>query len=209
MTSNVHLVQTADKVVMIDTGDPTELESIEETIKDLGLKVDFAIVTHGHVDHAGNGKYFREQYGIEIMGGRGDQSLFKEGTNGKICPTSGSARIVQALATESYDVFEPDIYVESELDLSEMGVKGNVTPMQGHTEVFLVIQIEDVLFVGDVLRGEPSGNTDPSIHFFQCDLAHNRRNISKLVSSYDCETWFTGNMGSVKKDAVVTLHKGQ
>lgn len=193
--SNVYIAKKGDNVVMIDTGDPTQLESIEKAIRELGVEIDLIIITHAHADHAGNGKYFRDKYGIKIIGGAGDQELFRSGTNGELCPTSAPAKLIQHLSTHVYEGYEPDIYVEDEFDLRTYRMNGKVIQIPGHTEGTLVVLIEDLLFVGDIIRGEMFSQSTPAIHLFHCDLELNKTNIRSLLLDYPDTRWHTGHFG--------------
>ena len=94
--------------------------------------IDYAILTHGHVDHAGTAAAFQSRHGIEIVGGAGDEPMIAAGGRAELCPTSMTARLVQAMVGDSaYPVFELDHPIAMDgppTDLSTFGITGTLLP---------------------------------------------------------------------------------
>ncbi|MEO1256301.1 MAG: MBL fold metallo-hydrolase [Bacteroidota bacterium] len=165
--------------------------------------IEMMIATHAHHDHGGNGRYFQEQYGIKVIGGKGDLALFEAGINDELCPTNAFTRFLKSIMDDHFEPYQPDILVDSIYNLSEFGIDGTIYPMAGHTEGSLAIKIADQLFVGDVIRGKPLSNNKPARHYFLCDLDKNVENIKYLLSLEECEQWYTGHFGELKRADVV------
>ena len=76
---------------MIDAGNPGDEDRYEALMRESGIDpatIDFAILTHGHIDHAGTAAFFQDRYGIQIIGGAGDQSMIEAAGDVDLCPTS-------------------------------------------------------------------------------------------------------------------------
>ena len=201
--SNVHLVQVSGKKILIDVGDKSKRKSIEKELAKIGYSIsdiDFAVATHGHGDHVSNGKYFQENYNLEIWGGAGDEALFTNGRRDDLCPTGFLARIFKWVSSGKYQGFTPNKLVNEPIDLQPLGINGMVMPLPGHTEGSLIIQIENKLFVGDLIRGGFFKNSKPTLHYFICDIEQNNEHIEMLLKKFDqCDEWFLGHYGSLKR----------
>ena len=195
--SNVYLVQTGDKKILIDVGDKSKRKSIEKALDEMGVPlsdIEFVIVTHGHGDHVSNGKHFQETYNLEIWGGAGDESLFKQGERDELCPTSLIARFFKLISSGKYPGFTPNKLISEVVDLNQFGINGMIMPLPGHTQGSLIIQIENKLFVGDLIRGGIFKKNKPTLHFYICDVEENTQHIKMLLEKFEqCDEWFLGH----------------
>lgn len=126
---------------------------------------------------------------------------------GNVCPVDVAGKIIENISTKTYDAFTPDIFVDKELDLEELGLFGKIIEIPGHTEGSLVVAIENMLFVGDIIRGSFNKPTKPAIHSFHCDLKKNKKNIQLLIESFNSSHWFTGHLGYLKKEDLLIFSK--
>ena len=72
-----HLLQDGDASVMIDTGMVGEPCFIRRLARKLGLKpnsIKAILLTHGHLDHAGNLAWLKEWSGARVFGHRAEQA---------------------------------------------------------------------------------------------------------------------------------------
>ena len=79
-SANIYIVEENGKRLMIDAGNPGDEDRYEALMRESGIDpatIDFAILTHGHIDHAGTAAFFQDRYGIQIIGGAGDQSMIE------------------------------------------------------------------------------------------------------------------------------------
>lgn len=211
--TNFYLVKENNQYLMIDSGTPNNGKKIEKVLLKNNINpkdISYLIVTHAHYDHAGNAKYFQEKYGTKIIVGKGDQEMIENnGEDPHLCPTHVLAKIGNFFVKQIYfDGFTPDLYIEKEYDLKNIGFTGKIIPLAGHTPGSLIIETEEQIFVGDLIRGSLFKSSKPKRHFFMCDLQDNDADI-KFVSDFsNNKTWFLGHGGPItNKEAVRFLDK--
>lgn len=206
--TNVYIVDRNDKRIMIDSGNPGDEQVFEAMMLEQGISpdsIDYLILTHAHLDHAGTAAYFQEKWGIPVIGGAGDQPMLDKEGQADICPTGLLAELIRWMGKgRSYRSLQLDIPIagDGEFDLAELGIEGKILPLPGHTEGSLVIIFDDQVFVGDLIRGSLTGAEEPATHFFMCDLADNRARIGELLNDPELQRWHPGHMGSFNVDAV-------
>jgi hydroxyacylglutathione hydrolase len=204
--ANVYIVDRSGKRLMIDSGNPGDEQIFEALMLEQGISpdtIDYLILTHAHMDHAGTAAHFQEQWGITVIGGRADQSILDRQGQDDICPTSFLARVIQWMNEgKRYQKLQLDIPIEDNFDLGELGIEGTILPLPGHTPGSLVVAFDDQVFVGDLIRGSLAAAEEAATHFFMCDLAENRTRIRGLLEHRDLQRWHPGHMGAFDVDAV-------
>jgi len=207
--ANVFVIEENDRRLMIDAGNPGNEDRYEALMRQVGIDpatIDYAILTHGHIDHAGTAASFQQRHGIQVIGGADDQPMIDAGGDVDYCPTSMTARFVQMTIEGSrYPVFKLDRAIEMDgaaVDLAELGMSGRILPHSGHTPGSLVILIGQHAFVGDLIRGGMVANETPTTHLFMCDLEENRRRIGEILELDGIEQWHPGHFGSFPAEAV-------
>ncbi len=204
--AKIYLVQRSGKIIMIDSGNPGDEDKIVNAMHEAGISpesIDYLILTHGHLDHVGTAAYFQRVFGIQVIGGRGDANMFSKGEQQPLCATSWLARAIDAsLRGKTYPLFTPDILIDSPYDLLQLGIQGLVTPAPGHTLGTLLVAFDDIIFVGDLIRGQLIRQSTPTRHFFMCDLADNNVDLKRLVAMKHYRRWYTGHFGPLQSDDV-------
>ena len=208
-SANVYVIEENERRLMIDAGNPGDEDRYEALMRQAGIdpaKIDYAILTHGHIDHAGTAASFQERHGIQVIGGADDQTMIAAGGEVDLCPTSMIARFLRmTLEGSCYPVFKLDRAIEMGgpgIDLAELGMSGRILPHSGHTPGSMVILIGRHAFVGDLIRGGTIANETPTTHFFMCDLEENRRRIGEILELDEIEQWHPGHFGSFPAEAV-------
>ena len=124
--ASTHIIDTGVGLIMLDAG---YLESSAEVISNMermGLRacdLKYILLTHGHIDHAGAARYFREMSGAKIAIGAPDREY-----------VNGENDLTYAREFEmEFDFFEPDILLSDgdEITLGNTTVRAVATP--GHT----------------------------------------------------------------------------
>ncbi|MCG8312592.1 MAG: MBL fold metallo-hydrolase [Pseudomonadales bacterium] len=204
--ANIFLIERNDKLIMIDSGYPGDERIIDKLIRKHGFepeKIDYLILTHGHVDHSGGAHYFQEKYGITTIGHVGDLNTFEKGKRGPACPTNVAAKIFKVQNKHiQLKPFTIDILVDSEFDLNHLGIDGKIIPWPGHTDGSVVIQFDNILFVGDLISGKPFKTSEPMLHYYMCDLEENAEQIRRLLDWPGISHWYTGHSGPLAIDKV-------
>lgn len=137
--ANCYLVRDSgsDGCVMIDLGgDP---ERVLERLRELNLKLEAILLTHGHFDHVGGVKAVREATGCPVYLHPADMTLPQSFTAGPLEPTD---------------------FLEEGQVLSLAGLTFRVLHTPGHTPGSVCFRTDEALFTGDTLFSASCGRTD-------------------------------------------------
>ena len=156
---NAHLILGAGGCVLVDTGLPGSESKIEKALTTHKLSfgdIRLIVVTHAHVDHAGNAALLRELSGAPIVAHAGDAKHFRREAPMMFCPTGWFGRLFLKipLMFGPYTGFEPDILLSNGdvLDLGRYGLSGTLKHTPGHTagSISVDLSTKDAL-VGDLI----------------------------------------------------------
>lgn len=203
--ANVYLLH-GEGLVMIDGSTPEKLETVLSGIADLGFspaQLRLVVMTHGHADHGGNGRYFQETYRIPVAGGAGDLDKFTTGKTqlSKAVSIGWIARMMRGMNDAEYPPFTPEIRVSETISLESYGVEGEIRPLPGHTPGSLVVQSGTALFAGDLIRGGILFRGSATEHFYHEDRARARRQLAEILKE-PFETIYPGHFGPLSAEQV-------
>lgn len=195
--TNVYLIDQPDGFVMIDAGYAGSEGVLVSAMQKAGVdpdKIKHLILTHAHSDHVGCAVFFKNKYRVRVIAGAGDQQALEEGKNGKLCPTSSMAKMLNWFVDDYFPAIKADHYIPTggRLDLTD---EISIFSLPGHTPGSLIVKFETSLFVGDLIRGRPLNNDRPNRHYYMCDLDENIRDIEKISQMKGIDTWFPGHFG--------------
>lgn len=156
---NAHLIVGQSGAVLVDAGLPDTESAVSKALGARGLSwrdVKLIVVTHAHIDHAGNAARLRELTGAPVCAHRGDLAHYSQRERMMFCATGAFGRLFfrTGLIQRAYTPFEPDILLEKDesLDLTSYGIAGRVLPTPGHTCGSLSVVLEDgQALVGDLI----------------------------------------------------------
>lgn len=156
---NAHLILGPNGCILVDTGLPGSEAKIEKALTEHRRSfrdITLIVVTHAHVDHAGNAALLRELSGAPIVAHEQDAEYVRREAPMTFCPTGWFGRLFlkTPLMFEPYKGFAPDILLSNDdtLDLTRYGIPGVVTHTPGHTagSISIALSTKDAL-VGDLI----------------------------------------------------------
>ncbi|MBX7059554.1 MAG: MBL fold metallo-hydrolase [Leptospirales bacterium] len=202
--ANVYLVR-GERPILIDTSVPDKLEVVLDGLRQSGVEpasLALVIVTHGHGDHAGSGRYFHD-LGVPVAGGVGDLDKFTSGHTdlGKAVSIGLMARILRPMSDGDYPGFQPDVVIKDVVDLHPYGLEGNIIPLPGHTPGSVVVRTGDALFAGDLIRGGIFANETPTEHFYHENRQQAREQLGKIMND-QINMIYPGHFGPLQAQAI-------
>lgn len=153
---NAYLVIGADGCILVDAGLPGSEKQIARALADAGRSfadIRLIVVTHAHIDHAGNAARLRELTGAPIVAHRGDLAHYRGEVPMTFSATGLPGRLFYATKAviQPYPAFTPDLFLdETELSLAPYGIPGKLVATLGHTQGSTSV----VLTGGDALVGD-------------------------------------------------------
>lgn len=149
INANNYLVadEKSKEAVLIDCSE--HVQKILDDVKELGLKVKYILLTHGHFDHVMGINSMKKELGAEVLINQKDEKQIE--MTQTILKTFG-------IFVEKNPEYDKYIDKNTELKIGEIPIKIFETP--GHTEGGLCYLIEGKLFSGDTLFRNYVGRTD-------------------------------------------------
>lgn len=156
---NAHVIVGRRGCVLVDAGLPGTEKKVHTALKRNGLDLEdikLIIVTHAHVDHAGNAARMRQLTRAPILAHVGDLPYYLRERAMTFCATGifGKLFLQTGLMYEPYDQFMPDILLRDGecISLREWGIEGTAQHTPGHTAGSITVQLaRHHMFVGDLL----------------------------------------------------------
>lgn len=149
LENNVYLVMDEEtkKAVLIDA--TMFSPEIEQTIKDLGAKVEYILLTHGHFDHVMGVNDLKRALKTEAVINKDDLAI-----------SDNINEFTRLFGLPDSDIPQYDKFIKDGdiIPVGKMQLKVIHTP--GHTEGGVCYLIEDKMFSGDTLFKESVGRTD-------------------------------------------------
>lgn len=143
---NCYLIKTYSGYVLIDTAFPKNRALLQKELEDAGCRpgnLKLIIVTHGDLDHTGNGAYLQNKYGAQIAMHRYESAVVENGDDTlsrKRLPFFKRvfAKILLKLLAlimsfGKIERFHPDFTIDEGYDLSKYGFDAKVVHLPGHS----------------------------------------------------------------------------
>lgn len=156
---NAHIIIGHQGCILVDAGLPGTECKIEKLLKKHGKSfgdIKLIVITHAHVDHAGNAAVLRKLSGAPILAHEADLKYYKRETPMTFCPTGLAGRLFlnAPLIYQPYQAFKPDILLTDGdiFNLREYGFPALVKHTPGHTagSISVKMNTKDAL-VGDLI----------------------------------------------------------
>ena len=149
INANNYLVadEKSKEAVLIDCSE--KVQKVFDDVKELGLKVKYILLTHGHFDHVMGIDETKKELDAKVFINKNDEEQLQMSQT--ILATFG----IYLDKNPDYDEY---INKDTELSIGDIPIKVLETP--GHTEGGVCYLIEDNLFSGDTLFKNYVGRTD-------------------------------------------------
>ena len=148
-----------DKGVIIDTAKRNQREKLFKKTIELGIKIEYILLTHTHYDHMGSTEVLREKTGAKVVVGADEADCIRKGHTCVPKGTNAFARMIgnaghelEPKQIEFYDPVTRDIIEINDETRLEFG-DGCITalPLGAHSEGSVGYKIGDDFFAGDVV----------------------------------------------------------
>jgi len=144
-------------------------------------------MTHGDLDHTGNGAYLRRQYHAKIAMHRDESAVTENGddtlSRGKMTLlrrafSKITIKVLSLLLRPGrFERFSPDLTVDDGSDLSGYGLDAKVVHLPGHSRGSIgILTADGVLFCGDLLWNMRRPETHPIVD----DQAELKASVERL-----------------------------
>jgi glyoxylase-like metal-dependent hydrolase (beta-lactamase superfamily II) len=197
ITVNCYLVQVGAGFFLIDTGMALKRDSLVNELELAGCQpgnLKLIILTHGDLDHSGNGAFLRQHFGAKIAMHSGDLANVERGdmfANKKINPIAkGIVKILFSVTRlAAFTTFTPDIFLEDGQSLDEYGWQATVMHLPGHSKGSIgILTPEGDLFCGDLLEN----TRKPAVNSLGDDLDQLKTSAEKL-NDFQIKTVYPGH----------------
>ncbi len=156
---NAHLIHGAAGAVLVDAGLPDTEHLVARALRRRGLgwfDIKLIVITHAHIDHAGNALRLKELTGAAVCAHVGDLRHYLQREPMSFCSTGTFGRLFlrAGLIRRPYLAFEPDILLQAgeTWSLERYGLDGQVVSTPGHTAGSVSVRLNDgAALVGDLV----------------------------------------------------------
>ncbi len=156
---NAFLINGPKGAILVDAGLPGTEKAVKTVLDSTSVSIEgikLIVITHAHIDHAGNASLFQKLSGAPVVGHAADLSYFRQEQKMTFCPTGWFGRMFfkTGLIQRSYEALIPDILMKNdeELDLAEFGHSGTLKHTPGHTEGSISLELTNGnAVVGDLI----------------------------------------------------------
>jgi glyoxylase-like metal-dependent hydrolase (beta-lactamase superfamily II) len=176
-------------MIWVDSGLVKGKDQYLEIFKKLQIRpkaISLILITHGHLDHFANVHELQELTGAPVACHRNAVNFLQTGKNAAVVPCNELGRNVANMIKGNSPVMsktiEPDIVIDSQLDLSDYGISGKVIHTPGHSSCCVSVVLESgEAIVGDMVVASPiTGKA--CVAYFADDEAALFANLRKLLA---------------------------
>lgn len=159
--SNVFILTNGKTNILIDTSVQRSWNRLQKRLDRLDIKsINYLILTHAHFDHAANAKKIKEKYKSQVIIQKEEADYLLNGDNilpkGTTPFTRPIVNIIgrRLISNYRYEPCHPDLLVDMEYSLKDMGFNAYLMHTPGHTigSMSLIIDNE-IALVGDTMFG--------------------------------------------------------
>jgi glyoxylase-like metal-dependent hydrolase (beta-lactamase superfamily II) len=198
--ANCYLVTYGPELILIDAGIRGSSRKIADYVKGLGKNpadIKYIVLTHSDIDHVGGAAEVKKLTGAKLVIHTLDAPVLTGKEKGKHVkgPLGLLFRLLAPVAR--FQTIEPDAVIRENTDFA--GFKIIHTP--GHTAGSICLfQPGKVLFAGDALRSDQSGNPRPPSKMISADIVQAKASVG-IIAGLDFDTLLVGHGAPVKGEA--------
>jgi hydroxyacylglutathione hydrolase len=198
--ANAYLVIGKDEMLAIDTGMPGNAKRIAAYVERLGKNVSnikFIILTHADIDHVGSAAELKRVTGARLAIHADDAPILRGKQSFKAMRGPLGFMFKLTMNFMRYHPAEPDIILSADSEIEGF----RIIHVPGHTNGSIcVYKPGKVIFAGDALRSDSSGNPEPISWISSLDKAKARASLT-TIASLDFDTLLTGHSAPVVGNA--------
>jgi hydroxyacylglutathione hydrolase len=198
--ANAYLVIGEDETLVVDTGMPGNAKRIAAYVEGLGKDVSdikLIILTHADIDHIGSAAELKRITGARLAIHADDAAILRGKQSFKTIREPLGFIFKLAMRLIRYHPIEPDIILSADSAIKVF----KIIHVPGHTNGSIcVYKPGKVIFVGDALRSDSSGNPKPPSGMASLDKAKARASLM-TISTLDFDTLLPGHGAPVVGNA--------
>jgi glyoxylase-like metal-dependent hydrolase (beta-lactamase superfamily II) len=182
----------AGRPIIVDAGTPGNAPRILEALSAEGIDphdVALILITHGHTDHTGSAADLKEATGAPVAIQALDAPALEAGDSMPVVGrTPAAQRLVEQMAAGRAErllamkPLTPDIVVDEERSLADLGIAARLIHTPGHTPGGLTLLLDSgEAIVGDLIATGPEGRAD--LPYFADDVPALEDSIRRVIEA--------------------------
>jgi hydroxyacylglutathione hydrolase len=200
--ANCYLVTSGPEMVLIDAGMRGSARKLADYLQGLGKNpsdIKYILLTHSDIDHIGGAAEIKKITGAKLVIHEGDAPVLLGNNSSRLRNKSRLVKILMGILSRlmSFPRVTPDIVLKQNTEVA--GYKILSTP--GHSDGSISIYLPGkVLFAGDALTSDQSGNPRPPSKMLATDIVQAKASVG-IIAGLDFDTLLVGHGAPVKGKA--------
>ena len=142
--------------ILLDTALPAQRGDLQRILDEHGLTCVGVINSHAHLDHAGNNRYFQEEYGAEIAMSLGEAGVQASVMGLCLHALNSPGQLAQDSRLAGTECVADRIIMPQEETVTVAGVTFDIIHTPGHSLDHICVRTPDnVLYLGDAMMAGP------------------------------------------------------
>ena len=197
--ANCYLVTSGQEMVLIDAGMRGSSRKVAKYLTKMGKNladIKYIFITHADIDHVGGAAEMKKSTGAKIVIHAGDAGVLAGTDKGR--NLKGIMGLLKLLSPIMHAApVQADIVLKENTEIA--GYKIISTP--GHSDGSISIYIPGkVIFVGDALRADQSGNPKRPSKMLAADMVQAKESV-QLIAGLDFDALLVGHGAPVRGNA--------
>jgi len=202
--ANCYLLSSGPEMVLVDAGMRGSSRKVATYLQKLGKNlsdIKYIFITHADIDHVGGAAEMKKMTGAKLVIHQAETGVLSGKIRGKHVKGPLGLLFKLLAPVVRFQPVEPDIVIKENTELA--GFKVIHTP--GHTVGSICLfQPGKVLFAGDALRSDRSGNPKLPSKMMTADIVQAKVSVA-LIAGLEFDTLLCGHGAPVKGNAAVRV----